>query len=142
MNNSMSMQILESIDNLHCVALHFNFMKTFSSSQKFIQTLILTQLEENIDIISVFKEMLELNNVLMLNGPVNFDLTHKLLFCPTLSKRCLKNDFSSCNCTSLLTCELITLGESTLSQKLAFDIATNLCLATLNYPFLYNGWHC
>ena len=85
MNYSVSMEIFESINYLHGVALHFNFMKTLSSSQKFIQTLILTQLEQNVDIISIFKEMLELNNVLMLNGPVNFDLTHKLLFCSTLS---------------------------------------------------------
>ena len=81
MNYSVSVEILQSIDNLHCVRLHFQFMKSLSSAQKFVEALILADLKQDIYVVAVLEEVLELDDVLVLDGPVNFNLTHQLLLC-------------------------------------------------------------
>ena len=76
MNYSVSVEILQSIDNLHRVRLHFQFMKTLPSAQKFVEALILADLKQDIYVVAVLEEVLELDDVLVLDGPVNFNLTH------------------------------------------------------------------
>ena len=56
-------------------------MKTLSPSQKFVEALVLAQLKQYIDVIVVLKEVLKLHNILVLNGAMDFNLTHELLFC-------------------------------------------------------------
>ena len=65
--------------NLIKVALNFNFVKALSAAQKFIQSLILAKLQQYIDIFSVFKEMLETHNMVLVQATMDFDLGHKLL---------------------------------------------------------------
>ena len=76
MNYSVSVEILQSIDNLHRVRLHFQFMKTLPSAQKFVEALIWADLKQDIYVVAVLEEVLELDDVLVLDGPVNFNLTH------------------------------------------------------------------
>lgn len=51
-------------------------MKTLSSAQKFVEALILADLKQDIYVVAVLEEVLELDDVLVLDGPVNFNLTH------------------------------------------------------------------
>lgn len=81
MNYSVCMEILQRIDDLHRVRLHFQFMKALPSAQKFVEALILAHLQQDIYVIAVLEEVLELDDVLVLDGPVDFNLTHQLLFC-------------------------------------------------------------
>jgi hypothetical protein len=54
-------------------------VKALSAAQKFIQSLILAKLQQYIDIFSVFKEMLETHNMVLVQATMDFDLGHKLL---------------------------------------------------------------
>lgn len=56
-------------------------MKALPSAQKFVEALILAHLQQDIYVIAVLEEVLELDDVLVLDGPVDFNLTHQLLFC-------------------------------------------------------------
>jgi len=55
-------------------------MQPLSPPEQLIETLILTQLEQNVYIVGVLEEVLELHHVLMLDRSVYFDLAHELLF--------------------------------------------------------------
>ena len=81
MNYSVSVEILQSIDDLHRVRLYFQLVKALPSAQKFVEALILADLKQDIHVVAVLEEVLELDDVLVLDGPVNFNLTHQLLFC-------------------------------------------------------------
>ena len=81
MNYSVSVEILQSIDDLHRVRLYFQLVKALPSAQKFVEALILADLKQDIYVVAVLEEVLELDDVLVLDGPVNFNLTHQLLFC-------------------------------------------------------------
>ena len=54
-------------------------MKALSATQKFIQSLILAKLQQNIDVFSIFEEVLEAHNVVLVQAAMNLDLRHKLL---------------------------------------------------------------
>jgi len=56
-------------------------VKALPSAQKFVEALILAHLQQDIYVIAVLEEVLKLNDVLVLDGPVDFNLTHQLLFC-------------------------------------------------------------
>ena len=81
MNYSVSVEILQSIYDLHRVRLYFQLVKALPSAQKFVEALILADLKQDIYVVAVLEEVLELDDVLVLDGPVNFNLTHQLLFC-------------------------------------------------------------
>ncbi len=66
MNDPVLMQVLERIDDLNCETLHFKFMQSLSSSQEFIQGLVCAQLQQDVNVLSILKEVLELDNVIVL----------------------------------------------------------------------------
>ena len=76
MNNSVGMQVLKGHNDLHCIALNFEFMKSFPSLKELIHTLVLAQLKKDVDVFAVFKEMLEVTYIVVLDTPVDFDLAH------------------------------------------------------------------
>jgi translation initiation factor 2 beta subunit (eIF-2beta)/eIF-5 len=54
-------------------------VKALSAAQKFIQSLILAELQQYIDIFSVLKEMLKAHDVVLVQATMDLDLGHKLL---------------------------------------------------------------
>ena len=76
MNNSVRVKIFESIDNLHGVAFHFQLMQSLPSFQQFVHTLVVTQLEKNVYIFTIFEKVHELGYILMLDRSMNFDFAH------------------------------------------------------------------
>jgi hypothetical protein len=79
MNNSVGMEVLESIDNLQGITFHFEFVQSFASLQQLVHAVVRTQLQQNINILRIFKEVHELSDISVLHGPMNFDFTHQLL---------------------------------------------------------------
>ena len=75
----MRMQILQSVNDLYGIALDLKFMQSLPALEQFVHALILTQFKQNIDVLSIFKEVLELTNVDVLDRSVYLDLTHQLL---------------------------------------------------------------
>lgn len=95
MNDSVRVQILDAPKNSKRDEDNFSLGESLSSSQHFVQTVGGTELENYINVVSVFKEVLELDNVLMANRSVYFDLRHEFLSCSGLLKRLLFDHFPS-----------------------------------------------
>lgn len=75
----MRMQILQSVNDLYGIALDLKFMQSLPALKQLVHALILTQFKQDIDVLSIFKEVLELTNVDVLDRSVYLDLTHQLL---------------------------------------------------------------
>jgi len=85
--------------------------------------------------------MLELDHMLVVDGPVNLDLAHELLLGPALGKRGLFDDFGRLDGLAFLVLEFVALGEASLAQELALDISANLNFAVVPHDlFLHDGW--
>jgi translation initiation factor 2 beta subunit (eIF-2beta)/eIF-5 len=54
-------------------------VKALSAAQKFIQSLILAELQQYIDIFCVLEEVLEPHNVVLVQATMDLDLRHELL---------------------------------------------------------------
>ena len=54
-------------------------MQSLPALEQFVHALILTQFKQDVDVLSIFKEVLELTNVDVLDRSVYLDLTHQLL---------------------------------------------------------------
>jgi len=78
MDDLILVEIDKRVDNLWQVIHDFHFSQTFSSFDKFIQSLIGTNLQQNINVFMVLKHMLELNDVRVTERLVNLNLSYKL----------------------------------------------------------------
>ena len=122
MNDAVRVQILECVDDLHCVTLHFEFVESLAPFQQLVHTCILAQFEQNIDILAIFEKVLEVTHVCMLDGAVNLDLTHELLFGTTLCQTGLLYDFRCMGELGLGIDEFEALRKATLAEELSFEI--------------------
>ena len=66
-------------------------MKPLSSSEQLIERLVLTQLKQNVDILSILKEVFKANNIIVMQTSMDLDLRHKLLLSSCLSESGLSN---------------------------------------------------
>jgi len=73
MNNQILMHMLNSSDYLANKLLGFQISEFLPSFQKFIKSLITTYFQQNVDIVIVFKHMLKLNNVSVLDVFMDLD---------------------------------------------------------------------
>ena len=78
----MTVQVFDSSTDLVDIALGFELVKALSPPKQLIQRLIMTEFKENVDVFSIFKEMLKADDVVVMKTSMNFDLTHQLLLCP------------------------------------------------------------
>lgn len=67
-------------------------MESLPSSQKLVQRLILTKFKQDVDILSVLKEMLKPNDIVVMETSVDLDLRHQLLLGSSLCECGLGND--------------------------------------------------
>jgi hypothetical protein len=51
-------------------------MKALSAAQKFIQSLILAKLQQYIDVLCIFKEVLKAHDMILVQRTMDFDLRH------------------------------------------------------------------
>ena len=94
MNYSVFVKVLQGTYNLRSVTLDFQLVKSLSSFQELIHTLVVTELKKDINIFAVFEEVHELSYILVFNRSVDLDFTHKLLLGSTPLKGGLLNYFS------------------------------------------------
>lgn len=73
------MQVLKSINDLHSIALHLEFMKSLPPLEQLVHTLVMAKLQQNINVVAIFEKMHKLSNVDMFHRSMNLDLTHQLL---------------------------------------------------------------
>lgn len=82
--------------------------------------------------------MLKSNNICIMKGPMNLNLTHKFLLGSTLGKRGLSNDLSSTHSFIIKICELITLGEPSFSKESASLIFLNIDVSIVLDNLFFN----
>ena len=80
----MRVQILHCSTNLSDIALDLQLMQALSPPQKFIQTLILAQLKQDVNVLGILEEVFETDDVVVMQTAMNFDFRHQLLLCSAL----------------------------------------------------------
>ena len=140
----MLVQILQCIDDLSCVALHLQFMKSLPPLQQLVHALVRAEFEQDVDILTVFKEVLEVADVGVLNTAMNLDLAHQLLLRSTLGQAGLLDDFGRMYEACVGIYELVALGEATLSKEAASAVFDNLARLVVVFwvhrlNFLFNN---
>lgn len=93
MNDPVGVQVLESLDDLHGVALHFQLVQTLSSFEQFVHGLVLAKFQQDVNVLGILEEVLELTNMEVLDAAVDLDLAHQLLLGSTFGQARLLNDF-------------------------------------------------
>ena len=66
MNYSVTVKVLNSRTYLIDVALHFQFVQTLPPSEQLIQRLVLTELQKDIHVFSIFEEVLKAHNIVVM----------------------------------------------------------------------------
>ena len=122
MNNPVRVKILKCINNLHSIALHLQLMKPLPPLEKFVHALIMTELQQDIDVVAIFEEMHKLSNVGMLHRSMNLDFTHQLLLGPAPLQRRFLNDLGRSDCLGLALNKFVAFGETTFSQEFSFHV--------------------
>lgn len=135
----MRVQVLKSVDDLHSIAFHLKLMEPFPSFQKLVHALVMTKLQQDVDIVAVLEKMHKLSHVGMFDGSMNLNLTHELLLGPAPLERGLLNDLGSSDSFGLALDKLIALCESSFSQEFSLDVLSirNFSILMLD-PFLDN----
>lgn len=95
-------------------------MQSLASLEQVIQTLVLANFQQNVHIFSVFKKVLELAHVLVLQTAMNFYFAHELLLGAGLGQRCLLHYLA--RIVYVISCEFVTLSETTFAQKFALVV--------------------
>lgn len=86
MDDSVTVQVLDSAAYLIQIALYLDLVESLTSPQQLVERLVLAELKQNVNVLSVFEEMLEADNMVVMEGTVNLDLTHQLLLGARLCK--------------------------------------------------------
>lgn len=79
MNDSVAVEVLQTIYKLKSKILNFKFMQAFPPFKQVAHGLIWAQLKEDINALWVFEKVFEAYDVLVLDGTMDFDLRHQFL---------------------------------------------------------------
>ena len=78
MNDLVRMEELGGLDELLDIALDFELCESFSPPQQLIQTVVLADFQNDVDVLGVLKVVEELNYSVTFDRLVNLDLARKL----------------------------------------------------------------
>lgn len=74
MNDSVRMEVLDSIANLHDIALNFELVEALSPSEKLVHGSGTAHFEQDVDVLGVLEEVLEADDVRVMQTTVDLDL--------------------------------------------------------------------
>jgi hypothetical protein len=86
MDDTMTVEILDGRAYLSEIALYLDLVQTLAASKQFVQGLVLAKFEENVNVLSIFKEVFKADDVIVMQATVDLDLTHELLLCSGLGQ--------------------------------------------------------
>ena len=98
----------------------------------------LAELQNDVNVFSIFEEMLKANDVGVVERSMNLDFTHELLLGPRLRQRSLVDNFGSRNSFCLLVSEFVTFGETTFTEEFSSDVSFDTDIAVKPNDFLLN----
>ncbi|KAH3661388.1 hypothetical protein OGAPHI_006795 [Ogataea philodendri] len=124
-DDSSSVQVFDSTDDLNHEKSHFWFTQNFSGLEKVHQRLMRTNLQQNVDINIVFETVNELDNVGMRHALVDFDLTQKLGLGLLVLDGRLSNGLGSVD-TATLVFHLETSGKSSFTKEQSSMITSSI----------------
>lgn len=81
------------------------------------------QLQYDVHVLIVLEKGVKLDNVLMMDGPVNGDLLGHFLFLMLLGEQLFGHDFARVNLFRIQVGELVAAGEAALAQEFAAHVA-------------------
>ena len=139
MNDAMTVQILDSGTDLVDVALDLELVQALSATEQFIQRLVLTELKQDVHVLSVFKEVLEAYDVVLVQRSVDLDLRHELLLGSSLRKSRFGNDFRRRDSFIFEVGELEAASETSLTEELALQVLLDADLSVVLDDFLFNN---
>ena len=115
-------------------------MESLAALKQLVHALVLAQLEKDVNVLTVFEEVLEVAHIIVFNAAVNLYLAHKFLLGSALGQTRLLDDLGRVDEGGVGIDEFVALREATLPKKLAFEVATDSNLAALLLElFLYYG---
>ena len=134
----MTVEVLNSRADLVDVALNLELVQSLTPTQKLVERLVLTELKQDVDVLSVLEEVLEADNVVLVQRAMNLDLRHELLLRTSLSQCALHDNFGGTDSLILQIGELETAGEAALAEELALEVLLDADLAVVFDDFLFN----
>ena len=137
-DDPVRVQVLQSVYYLHCVALHFELMESFSALEQLVHRLILAEFQQDVHILAVFEKVLEVAHVRVLDTAMDLDLAHELLLGSTLGQRRLLDDLGGVDEVGVCVDEFEALSEAAFPQELALDVAPDADVPALLLEFLLN----
>ena len=115
-------------------------MESLTALEQLVHALVLAQFEKDVNVLTVFEEVLKMAHIIVFDAAVNLYLAHQFLLGSTLGQTGLLDDLGRVDEGSVGIDEFVALREATLSKKLAFEVATDSDLAALLLElFLYYG---
>lgn len=105
--------VLDCLQDLLSVALHFQFGKSLTPLDLLVQSRVTAQLHYDVHILVVFKEVLELDNIRVVHSSVDFDLALQLLFGSLFCQGGLGDDFDSLSVVQFHITDLVHFCETT-----------------------------
>ena len=134
----MLVHVLDSLQNLLSVALHFKLAESLSPLDLLVQGRITAQLHNDVDILLILEEILELHNVWMVHGAMDPDLTLQFLFCSRLRQRALRHNLDGLRVVELHIADLVNFSKSSLAEKGPLHVAFGEHLPISCNRFLFN----
>lgn len=138
MNDAMTVEVLDGGTDLVYVALNFEFVEALASAEQLVEGLVLTQLEQDVDVLGVLEEVFETDDVVLVKGAVNFDFGHQLLLGPCLSQSGLLDNFGSRHSLILEVGELEAASETTFTEEFALKVLLYANFAVVFDDFLFD----
>ena len=115
-------------------------MESLTALEQLVHALVLAQFEKDVNILTVFEEVLKMAHIIVFDAAVNLYLAHQFLLGTTLGQTRLLDDLGRVDEGGIGIDEFVALRKATLSKKLAFEVATDSDLAALLLElFLYYG---
>ena len=104
----IGLAVLESGNYLSSINLNFEFVQPASYLYNIAQGFVRTVLKQHVNMFTVFKEVLELTNVEVLNLPMNGQFGHQLLFRSYSCQASFQNDLTGVYLLCLSVSNLVT----------------------------------
>jgi len=79
-NYSVAVHVFDCRTNLIYITLHFKLVQSFSTTKQFVEGLVRAKLKQDVNVLSILEEVLEANNVVVVQGAMNFNFGHKFCF--------------------------------------------------------------
>ena len=120
MQDLIGLAVLESGNYLRGVNLNFEFVQPASLFYYVAQGFVWTELKQHVNVFTVFKKVLELTNVEVLNLPVNGQFGHQFLFRSNSCEASFKNDLACMYLLCFRVGYLVAGRKCALAEQLSF----------------------